>query len=245
MGQVGWIYLGDYYTHQEMMSLAATYPEGFSYTPDMLEEMLQGEERDYISPSTLGGCARQWKLKREEPYYEELDKAWPKFRGTLAHAVMEAGPNEPDAILEISRERVLETPLGPVIIYGKPDKVIPSLKLLIDYKTIKAIERKPKAAWIQQLSCYRWLLAGDGIEVERAIIQQISMALPYRLEIPLWDLEYTEIWLKARVPEFVLALEPGDTYPRALIEGIDDNTWVQCQWCPVAAKCRALQREGK
>jgi hypothetical protein len=248
MPQVGWLYKGRKYTKEEMEAYADSYPEGFPFTPGQVREMWNGPERDYISPTTLGSCARAWHLKRTTDYWEDIEKSWAKFRGTAIHKLMEGEYNEPDAILEQRRQKTITTAIGPVVIEGTPDKVVPSKGLLIDYKSMNDDKiGKLKPAWVQQLSCYRWMLFPD-IPIERAFIQQIAMKNTFRLEIKLWDLEKTESWIRARAPEFARVLSGGvteDNLPRVLIDGLDSGTYLCWGWCPVGPECRRLAAQGK
>jgi hypothetical protein len=256
MPQVGWLVNGQHVKHKDLLEWAGTYPKGFDYSPEMVEGMYQPTERDYVSPTMLADCPRKHYLKRAFPYYEKVEHAWNTYRGHIAHAMMEKAASEGDAILEQRRQKVIQTEAGPIMIEGTPDKVVPSQALLIDYKSIKDRDVVTKlsddkaykwASWKQQLSAYRWMLWPD-IPIERAFIQQISMERPFRLEVPLWELEDTEVWIRARAPEFKRVLDGDvtlDTLPPVLVEGIDEKYPLCKNYCPVAARCRKLASEGK
>lgn len=258
MPQRGWIINGERMTHAEAMAYAWGYPANFDYTPQDLEEMYQDHLRTYISPTMFSGCARQEVLKRTVDYWLDPDKVWALRRGTLAHKLMEDGTHEPDAILEQKLACEVLLPDGRTLtLRGTPDKVVPSKKLLIDYKTIKQLTGVAKGHWIAQLSCYRWMLWQHGIEVERAFIQQIGMERPKRLYIPLHPLAWAEQYIIRRAPQFVGVVDGTfdlDHLPPLLNFTLDtDATW-QCYarkgpgsaWCPVADQCMRLwQEEGR
>lgn len=137
-----------------------------------------------------------------------------------------------------------------LLLRGTPDKVLPSKKLLIDYKTIKEIVSTPKAGWTPQLSCYRWMLHHNGIEIERAIIQQVSMKVPARIEIDLWPLDATEQYIMSRALRFAPVLDGSitlDNLPPMLDPVLDaDQVWLcNSSWCPVQYQCKKLKAEGK
>lgn len=168
MPQIGWKWKRRRWLHAELLDYAATYPLDFPYTPEMLQGMLQDEERRYISPTTVANCARKWHLQKTRDYYVDVHKAWHAYRGTIAHLMMEKGLNETDAILEIKRRRLVTLHDGrQVYLEGTPDKLLPSQNKILDYKSVKDKDRvdpeiieKKKKGWSQQLSCYRWMCAG-------------------------------------------------------------------------------------
>ncbi len=218
MPQVGWLIQDSKGEWREveygrLMEYAKNYPQNFDYTPEMLEGMFRHFERDYMSPTMLGDCPREVVLKRHLDYWVPLEYAWPAYRGTIGHAIMESSKNEPDAILEkrLTCEFVLKPTGETWIIKGTPDKVLPSQKLLVDYKTLDKTVITAKKSWTPQLSAYRWMLHQHGIEIDRAIIQEISMTHPLRLEIDLWPLQKSERWLNARITRFKGAFN-GDYY---------------------------------
>lgn len=255
MGQMGWRYKGRDWLHKELLEYAKDYPAHFPYSPEILSAMFPEQERAFYSPTMLTGCPRQEVLKRETDFYPEPEKVYKAWRGTLAHTMLEHLRHEQGAILEKRFDAVL--PLGDgrgVLLRGKPDKVLPEQGLVIDYKTLKEVISVPKETWTPQLSSYKWLLHHNGVEVERGIIQQISMDEAKMIDVELWDLESTEAWLRGRMLKFVGVLEREydlEHLPPMLDYAIDNNAWL-CRtpkgggkaWCPVAEACFALAHKG-
>jgi len=262
--QVGWLVKdkkGDYrpISHDKLMAFARTYPKGFHYTPEMLDGMFQHQERDYMSPTMLANCPREVVLRRQLDYYVCVDYAWPAYRGTIGHAIMENSlKQEPDAIIEkrLMCEFILKPSGERIILAGTPDKVLPSQGLLVDYKTIQERDLgATKNYWIPQLSAYRWMLLQHGIVITRALIQQVGMMRPHRVELELWDLDRTERWLNARIHQFKGAFDGTYDIERLLPPPVTfltepDVAW-KCiarngkpAWCSVQEECFALQEQG-
>lgn len=261
MGQVGWIINGEKIRHEDALVLAETYPDGWHYDANMLSQMFQEFQRNFMSPTMFTGCRRRAVLERTTDYWLEPDKAWALLRGTLAHKLLEGGRHEHGALLE--QRLACEVPLPDgrtVVIKGQPDKVVPAQRLLIDYKTVDEIANTPKDSWVSQLSCYRWMLHQHDIVVDRAFIQEIGTKRPHRLWLTkyLWDLPTTEAYIIDRAAHFAGVFDGTfdlENLPAPLDFVLDkDQTW-QCfptkytgVWCPVQQACFArmatdLQRE--
>jgi hypothetical protein len=265
--QIGWLFKGEQYSHNEMLAYAASYPAEFPFSPSMLEDMLERPEnaRERISPTMLTGCARKEWLKRQDGaiwvdvspkvkervdvnYYEDVFKAYAKWRGKLAHRALEAEQLPDGAIVERLFSKPLSLPDGTSInITGQPDLILPDSGLLVDYKTVASIVTSPKASWVPQLSVYAWLVAPD-IVIKRGLIQQFAMDKPARLELQLWSFAQVEAWLIARVPAFKKVLDGAvtvDTLAGPLIMGIDEGAWFCREYCPLYGPCRKLMEWGK
>lgn len=255
MPQAGWYFQGRNWTNEELKAYAADHLDEVPYDPAIIDNMWNGRERNFYSPTMMTGCPRQEVLKRLEDYYLEPEKAYKAWRGTLAHTMLENLKHEADAVLEKRFKALL--PLGDgsgVWMFGKPDKIVPSKTRLIDYKTLEEVKSTPKDGWTPQLSSYRWLLGKNGIEINEAVIQQISMGKAKRLPVEMWDLDYTEEWLRGRMSMFKGTLDGWfslDNLPPMLDFILDPNAWL-CRkqkdgkaWCPVQAQCFAHARAGR
>ncbi len=253
MSQVGWVIEGKRYSHAEAMAYARTYPDGLAFGADLLDQMYQANLRTYISPTMFSGCVRAEVLKRETDYWLDPAKAWPLLRGTVAHLIMERGAHEPDAVLETSLSCEVKLLDGrTVTLKGTPDKVVPSQRLLVDYKSIDVVTDTPKDYWIAQLSCYRWMLAQHEIPIDRAYIQQISMKTTKRLWLDLWPLDKAERYIQERAAKFAGVVDGTYTLenlPAPFNFTLEaDSTW-QCGplrngdvWCAVQQQCMARLR---
>jgi hypothetical protein len=270
MPQAGWLMevepgVYEEWSHGEVMEYALTYPDNFPYTPQMLHRMFVHQERDYISATMLSSCPREMALRNLIDYYVPPDYAYGADRGTGMHEFMEGledvyaasdEPHEEGAIIERTLEVGLELPDGRVILLrSTPDKVLPKERLLIDYKSLEEVQVRPKSSWIPQMSVYRWMLHQRGIEVDRCLIQQLSMKKPGRMAVELWPLEKTERYLYDRVPRFAGIFDGSFDVDRLLPPQLDfkldsDTAW-KCQsrggkpaWCPVQEQCFALAGKG-
>jgi hypothetical protein len=255
--QKGWIINKQRMEHQEAMDYAATYPLDFPYDPEMLDAMFNREERGYISPTMLSGCRRQQVLKMHTPYYVYPYHAWTRYRGTLAHLLMEKMPTLPNVIRETKRAVMVRMEDGTQApLYGTPDKVVTENRLLVDYKTMADLldldtekGQKKLRGWTQQLSVYRWMLAKNGLPVEKAIIQGIHMKEPFRLEVPLWSMKKTERYLQFQMPRWIPVFDgtynmdnlPPILYPEKPED--EDIYWLcNSSWCEVSYKCKQLHQ---
>lgn len=98
-------------------------------------------------------------------------------------------------------------------------------------------EERPAAAYdghVQQVNVYRWLLACNGIPIDRAEILYLDMAEALRIAVPLWPLEETEIIVAAGLARL---LELGDDGLPYGVQDDDRSNW-ECGFCPVADACR-------
>jgi hypothetical protein len=223
--QVGWEYGGRTWTQEEMLAYARTYPPDFPYPPEVVKAMFQGraQQRSFPSPTMVAGCARRVTLERLTDWTQEPQKAYQSFRGTMAHTLLEHLDHEEDAVLERRVRLSIRLPDGrDMLLAGKPDKVVPSQNLLLDYKTLPEIKRQPKDGWTPQLSSYRYMLVTpheylarewkdldgtrheewlpeDPLDITRGQIAQLTMGDMAKLEIELWPLEATLAWLRGRM----------------------------------------------
>ena len=185
-----------------------------------------------ISVTTLIGPARIHYLKCK--YWADLtedvvDSIW-KILGSAAHAVMERADSK-DSI----QEERLEKTIDGLTISGAFDLYDGKTQELHDYKTTSAYsivynpEGKPE--WIQQMNIYAYLLSEAGFPVKGlkiiAILRDHSSAkfvpggnypeIPIHIiNIPLWEKEKIEAYLKERVSIFKAA------------KGLDDDKLPAC-----------------
>lgn len=113
-----------------------------------------------VSATTLLQCARAVALKELYPYYEDVQTAWNKFRGTLIHAMFEHGsPPRPGIIRERRIEHFVTVDGIEIQLTGQVDEVDTERHLLVDYKSTHLIPKKVKNGHEEQLNIYIWLLA--------------------------------------------------------------------------------------
>lgn len=247
--QVGWEYEGRIWTQEELLEYAKTYPPEFPWTPEMLRAMFHRERVGVgASPSTLVSCPRKLVLERETEWTQEPEKAYAAFRGTMAHTLLEHLKHEPDAICERRVRVLVDLQDGRQMwLSGKPDKLVPSQRLIVDYKTLKELKstNDPKGSWTPQVSTYRWMLSQDhewldeetdtwhpeeGFLYERGQIAQLTMEAAGKVELRLWPLDATADWVRVRMREKFAGVFDGtynlDNLPPPLQVGLDSDTYL-------------------
>lgn len=228
-----------------MLAYARTYPVDLPYTPEMLKDMFVDKPRSFPSPTSIASCPRKLVLERDGEWSQEPVKSYQAFRGTMAHTLLEHLRHEPDAILE-RRVRVWVTlPDGRRMqLAGKPDKVVPSQNILLDYKTLAEIKRQPKDSWVPQLSTYRFILStpheylvedtSDWVEegpmdISRGQIVQLTMGDAAKLELNLWPLDATLDWIRGRMAQHVGVYDGTynlENLPPVLQVGLDSDSYL-------------------
>lgn len=175
-------------------------------------------DSEKVSVTTLIGSPRIHFLKCK--YWAELsedvvDNIW-KILGSAAHAIMERADYK-DSI----QEERLEKTIDGLTISGAFDLYDGKTQELHDYKTTSAytIVYNPngKEEWIKQMNIYAYLLADSGFPVKAckiiAILRDHSASkvveggnyppIPIHiLDIPLWDKDKAESYIKGRVEIF-------------------------------------------
>lgn len=193
--------------------------------------------RDRISPTTLHACMRQLALKRAYDYYIDPGHYWVMVRGNTIHKYVSSLPPEEGHIRE--ETQTVEIHLGEgikaqtVIMEGTPDEYIPHAGHLLDYKTVKYISHfmtdvnDPKFEWTAQLSCYRWILAQKGIVINTAEIVLVGPEEIARVPYRMWDLDYTEEYIKDRVAKLLMVYTMGWIPP--VLEPEDQWKCIKCE----------------
>ena len=149
------------------------------YPPTILEKIVRPnfermalEEAGVIySPSSINGCHRRYSLQRDEPYYLDVEKAWPISRGVLMHDAMRMEP-VPDGAIGVVRElrlaATVDTEYGPKDFSGQIDEIL--LKRvedgvlhvqITDWKTKSDISHsmlEPEPMHVYQVNFYAWLV---------------------------------------------------------------------------------------
>lgn len=100
-------------------------------------------------------------------------------------------------------------------IVGIPDRYIPSQGLLQDWKGTKVFFGGPKGDWVAQLNMLVWILRQNGREVKKAQVvnwfqdwkagnrnhAERSATPILTLDVPLWDQEKVEAYIRTRIDE--------------------------------------------
>jgi hypothetical protein len=116
---------------------------GCHQTVPVLNGIAQGlRPDDYgLTVTTLIGCLRKWRLMRETAYWLKPAQSYWAYRGQLLHGVAaHYAADDPHAIAEQRFTLTIDLPDGQSIeVSGQPDLVLRDQRLLIDYKTTKAV----------------------------------------------------------------------------------------------------------
>lgn len=144
------------------LQLAAERDEAFPYPYPLLKGIVDStqDRGEYISVTSILHCLRADFLKRTTPYYMTVSAAYPMFRGTLFHSLLEKNP-APGGLIET---KTLRTYRG-IEIGGTYDSLIilqdaeTKKYILQDWKTTDTLPKfGAYTSHIAQLNLYRWLL---------------------------------------------------------------------------------------
>lgn len=119
-----------------------------------------------ISASVLGGCPRQHILAERNDYYEDPEKYYPRWLGTIGHLAVENGGPYPGVITETRFYRDIETRAGGFTISGQPDWYDTEAHDLRDSKFVNFKPREVYPSHEAQVNVYAWILEGNGHPVE-------------------------------------------------------------------------------
>lgn len=158
------------------------------------------------------------------------------FRGKLAHSIFEKYRIFEDEIIEQRFEKQIEG----ITVTGKPDKIIPELKMIIDWKTAKAVPKykKPYTSHTQQMQMYRWLVP---FEIEKLRIVYLDMSQWKILDIEkLWTQKELEDYILPKVQLLKGAFE-SDAVPN-VCKGFPADAGC-ISYCGVSERCNELWRE--
>lgn len=200
------------------------------------------EERNVYSISQALNCNRRIYLTAKLDVYPELESLYYAFRGTIFHLLLERFTNNEDYIVE----KTFTATYKGVEISGKPDLIILKKPIrLKDYKTIEALPKwgSPYPHHIVQLNLYKWLLAQNGIEVEKMAIVYLMMKNLVEVEInECWTKEYCEEYLDKTLVKLYEYFEKEETPP--VIP--EFPTYWMCQgYCPVTKECIEMWRKNQ
>ena len=208
----------------------------------------QGREGVVLSATGLTGCTRQTALELLVDYTAYPHQIYPRLRGALMHAGIEAQQGDDEEIIAERRFRRHAAP--EVELTGQPDEIDLRRRLIVDYKTVKALPRKVREEHVWQLNLYRWLVQ-DGQDVvtgERVAydIQQLGIVYlapneVYKRRVPLLPLEQVGRFVTERGAAILQALDNEGLPPRAW----DPHSHPICRgWCPVRQQCLDAGEDG-
>ena len=208
----------------------------------------QGREGIVLSATGLVGCTRQSALELLVDYTAYPHQLYPRLRGTLMHAGIEAQQGDDEDIIV---ERRFQRSAAPeVVLTGQPDEIDLRRQLIVDYKTVKALPRKVREEHVWQLNMYRWLVQDgqDLVTGERVAydIQQLGIVYlapneVYKRRVPLLPLEQVERFVAEHGGAILQALDGEALPPRAW----DPHSHPICRgWCAVRQQCLDAGEDG-
>jgi len=150
----------------------------------MLDQKVYGHG-DYVSTTLLTGCPLQSILKREKPYYADLNSFWYMTRGTIYHLVAEGAKKSKywkhgEEFAEIRWKSKIGNPLiRSTSDYLRLYKTMNNTFILYDFKTtmdmIKAVG-SIKDYYLYQGNIYRLGLINNGYKVGNLRFMFMDMA---------------------------------------------------------------------
>lgn len=201
--------------------------------------------RDNISVTMISGCHRGIFIGRNYDYYVSPTQVYWAFRGQIAHKILQEADLHEDAVKE---ERFRKEWDG-IEISGSPDLIIPSQKVLKDYKTTKTVPSylnkdgyiNPYENHRVQLNLYRWLIP---YEIDTMEVVYFSMEETLICPAAIWPEEAkrkttmtVDRYLEENLIPLKMALDSGTMPPYSRFWSCDD-------YCDVSEICfRELRKE--
>jgi hypothetical protein len=199
-----------------------------------------------ISVTMISGCHRGTFIGRENDSYVYPSQLYWAFRGQIAHKIMEEVDLHEG---EVKEEQFLKEWEG-IEISGTPDLIIPSQKVLKDYKTSKSVPSyRSKTtgiiyAWENhrvQLNLYRWLVP---YEIETMEVVYFSMEETLICPVEIWPEEAkrksemsVDRYMEENLIPLTMAMDSGTMPPYR-------RTWACDDYCDVSELCyRELKKE--
>jgi len=217
---------------ESCLRCAATHDNPCPFDAAILRAMIAGMRQrvEGIRVTHLTGCLRRPVLEARHEYHDRPQNCYYAFRGRMIHRILESAQLS-GAVTERRFRRTVEG----VTISGQPDVIFPRARLLRDYKTIRRIGswlREPKAAHVEQVNIYAWLLA-KHFPIDRAEILYLDMSGTRRFAVPLRPPDEVEGMVAARAWLLREALCGGQLPPR-----LEHERLYLCDgYCPFTATC--------
>jgi hypothetical protein len=205
--------------------------------------------RDFVSPSQLKSCPRQFVLKLRTDYTIELRDSVASMKGTALHALFEKALDDEDA--HVTEERVtraidieVDGETYRLALSGQPDSVAAEYATVEDYKTTGGYIKRDFDGYDShklQLSVYGWILRGNGVSVSRGRLYYLGNKQERRVDFPLMSDAEVEAAIRHYAPEYIRWLRNKDYLPPI---PQDEEMLKWCATCPVRIACDAFDQEG-
>jgi hypothetical protein len=255
MPHIGWVVKGKKTSLADALVIAEETGHFERFPPAALRKMHVTDRAPLnFSPSTAMACIRQRMLREVEPYYLDPDNQWSMTRGSAVHLYLDEGikgmsETSLGTTLRFANQETGE--IHEVHMSGTMDYYDRKRKRIIDYKTTRTFfvpssgggrvsKSYPTPEHELQVNLYAFLCRENNMEVDTAFIWYLSQADGRKMvPVELWSAE------EARETAHNLAsflIEPRTTgaLPPAFQPG-DAQFW-QCNYCPVAERCREIEK---
>lgn len=221
------------------------WPFPFAYFKAAVE---QGRPRDYVSPSQLAHCPRQFVLKQSEDYTIDLSNESSTMKGTALHTLFEEALRGEEGFVQEQRiSRTIEVEVDGAIqeltLSGQPDLVTP-YGAIEDYKTTGTyINRKFDGyeSHKLQLSIYGWIARGQGINVTKGRLWYLGNRQEKLVEFELYGDDIIESEIRKYTPEYIRWICDRNYIPPV---PEDEEMLKFCKYCPLQQVCSALDERG-
>lgn len=261
MPQVGWLYRGKKYSHEDAVKIAKEKGFFAGFPPAALRRMKRDDRNPYIfSPSAAGYCLRQKILRTEHDYYEKPMRVWKMSRGTAIHGYLDEeieGQSEKRLSLDLTFKDK-EGNEYTITMQGTLDYYEPETQSLYDYKTTGTFtyningknypKEYPTPEHELQTNLYRYLMEKHGLPVKRIFIWYVSAGDGTKpIECPVWSMEETEevvYNLASHLvgPKFKRELPPAYPVGSPEYKRECENSTGKC---PVFDVCREKEEKGE
>jgi CRISPR/Cas system-associated exonuclease Cas4 (RecB family) len=151
-------------------ALNAPAPCGWDYSLiKKAHAAVQGREGVHVTD--LVHCLRRAYYEEIQPVPERVSDVLYRIIGTATHSLLEAGEDD---------NLITELPLEYKGVVGTVDAYYPDTKTIVDYKTTRWLKKAylPYGDHEMQVNIYRWLLKGNGYEVDRMFLHYIDLSGP-------------------------------------------------------------------
>lgn len=209
----------------------------------------QSSPRNYVSPSQLKSCPRQFVLKQNTDYSIELETQEASLKGTAFHTMMEGAIHgEDDYLLEERVSRTLAVIVDgepyDLTLSGQPDVYAKVYNAIEDYKTTGGYMRKDFDGYDShklQLHVYGWILRPRFPEISEARLYYLGNKQRVLIRFPLWPDEQVENLIADYAQEYIRWLRDSNYLPPI---PTDPEMLRFCSTCPVRMACDAYDKEG-
>ena len=222
------------------------WPVPFAY---FKAAVAQNRPRNFVSPSQLAHCPRQFVLKQTEDYTVDLSNESSTMKGTALHTLFEDQLRDEEGFIQeqrLSRSIELEVDGEPftLTLSGQPDLVTP-YNVIEDYKTTGTYIKKDFNGYDGhklQLSIYGWIVRGaTDRPVHWGRLWYLGNRQEKLIEFELYDDATVEAWIAHYAPEYVRWLRDNSYIP-PIPE--DEEMLKFCKYCPLQNVCSALEERG-